>query len=53
METALRKAYVHIKKRYSQTSWPKNPEELPLHHDHEKFLVLTVLLPFIKFKIHH
>jgi hypothetical protein len=29
----------------------KNPEELQLHHNHEKFLFLTVLLLFVKFII--
>jgi hypothetical protein len=32
------------KNTYSQTSRLKNPEELQLHHYHEKFLILTVLL---------
>jgi hypothetical protein len=31
-------------KTYSQTSRLDNPEELQLHHNHEKFLLLTVLL---------
>jgi hypothetical protein len=34
------------KNTYSQTSWLENPEELQLHHLHEKFLFLTVLLFF-------
>jgi hypothetical protein len=32
------------KKTYSQTSQLENLEELQLNHDHEKFLILTVLL---------
>jgi hypothetical protein len=31
---------------YSQTSRLENPEELQLHHKHEKFLFLTVLSLF-------
>jgi hypothetical protein len=34
------------KNTYSQTSRLENPEELQLHHNHEKFLFLTVLLLF-------
>jgi hypothetical protein len=34
------------KNTYSQTSRLENPEELQLHHKHEKFLFLTVLLLF-------
>jgi hypothetical protein len=34
------------KNTYSQTSRLENLEELQLHHDHEKFLFLTVLLLF-------
>jgi hypothetical protein len=30
--------------RYSQTSRLETPKELQLHHNHEKFLFLTVLL---------
>jgi hypothetical protein len=30
----------------------KKPEELQLHHNHEKFLFLTVLLLFAQCKIH-
>jgi hypothetical protein len=36
----------------SQTSWLENPEELQLHHNHEKFLFLTVLLLFAQRKMH-
>jgi hypothetical protein len=32
------------KNTYSQTSRLENPEKLQLHHDHEKFLFLTVEL---------
>jgi hypothetical protein len=31
----------------------ENPEELQLHHNHEKFLFLTVLLLFEQCKIHY
>jgi hypothetical protein len=41
------------KKTYSQTSWLENPEELQLHHNHEKFLLLTVLLLFAQCKMHY
>jgi hypothetical protein len=34
------------KNTYSQTSRLENPEELQLHHNHEKILILTVLLLF-------
>jgi hypothetical protein len=33
-------------KKYSQTSRLENPEVLQLHHNHEKFPFLTVLLLF-------
>jgi hypothetical protein len=33
-----------IKNTYSQTSRLEKVEELQLHHNHEKFLFLTVLL---------
>jgi hypothetical protein len=33
-------------KTYSQTSRLENSEELQLHHNHEKFMFLTVLLLF-------
>jgi hypothetical protein len=38
------------KNTYSQTSQLENPEELQLHHNHEKFLFLTVLLLFAQCK---
>jgi hypothetical protein len=38
---------------FSQTSWLENPEELQLHHNHEKFLFLTVLLLFAQCKMHY
>jgi hypothetical protein len=38
------------KNTYSQTSRLENPEELQLHHNHEKFLFLTVLLLFAQCK---
>jgi hypothetical protein len=34
------------KNEYSQTSRLETPEELQLHHNHEKILFLTVLLLF-------
>jgi hypothetical protein len=34
------------KNTYSQTSRLETPEELQRHHNHEKFLFLTVLLLF-------
>jgi hypothetical protein len=37
-------------KIHSQTSRLDNPEELQLHHDHEKYLFLAVLLLFAKCK---
>jgi hypothetical protein len=37
------------KNTYSQTSRLENPEELQLHHNHEKFLFLTVLLLLAQF----
>jgi hypothetical protein len=39
------------KKTYSQTSRLENPEELQLHHNHEKFLFLTVLSLFAECKM--
>jgi hypothetical protein len=33
---------------YSQTSRLENPEELQLHHNHDKFFFWTVLLLFAK-----
>jgi hypothetical protein len=41
------------KNTYSQTSWHENPEELQLHHNHEKALFLTVLLLFAQCKMHY
>jgi hypothetical protein len=41
------------KKTYSQTSRLENPEELQQHHNHEKFLFLTVLLLFAQSKMNH
>jgi hypothetical protein len=38
---------------YSQTSRLETSEELQLHHNHEKFLFLTVLLLFAQFKMHN
>jgi hypothetical protein len=38
---------------YSQTSQLENPEEFQLHHNHEKFLFLTVLLLFAQCKMHY
>jgi short subunit dehydrogenase-like uncharacterized protein len=37
---------IREKNTYSQTSWLRNPEGLQLHHNHETFLFLTVLLLF-------
>jgi hypothetical protein len=34
------------KKKCKQASRLENPEELQLHHNHEKFLFLAVLLSF-------
>jgi hypothetical protein len=34
------------KSTYSQTSRLENPQELQLHHNHEKILFLAVLLLF-------
>jgi hypothetical protein len=39
-------------KAYSQTSRHEKPEELQLHHNHENFLFLTVLLQFAPCKSH-
>jgi hypothetical protein len=36
---------------YSQTSRLEIPEELQLHHNHEKFLFLTALSLFAQFKM--
>jgi hypothetical protein len=37
----------------NQTSRLETPEELQLHHNHEKFLFLTVLSLFAQFKMHY
>jgi hypothetical protein len=37
----------------SQTSRLENPEELQQHHNHEKFLFLTVLSLFAQCKVHY
>jgi hypothetical protein len=37
----------------SQTSRLENPEELQLHHNHENFLFLAVLLLFAQCKMHY
>jgi hypothetical protein len=39
--------------KYSQTSRLENLEELQLHHNHEKFLFLTVLLLFAQCKMRY
>jgi hypothetical protein len=44
------------RKKYIQSDQPsrlENPEELQLHHNHEKILFLTVLLLFAQFKMHY
>jgi hypothetical protein len=41
------------KNAFSQTSRLENPEELQLHHNHEKFLFLTVLSLFAQCKMHY
>jgi hypothetical protein len=41
------------KNTYSQTSWLENPEELQLHHYHEKNFFFTVLLLFAQCKIRY
>jgi hypothetical protein len=41
------------KNTYSQTSRLENQEELQPHHNHEKFLFLTVLLLFALCKMHY
>jgi hypothetical protein len=38
---------------YSQTSRLENPEELQLHHNHEKFMFLTMLLLFAQCKMYY
>jgi hypothetical protein len=40
-------------KKYSHTSRLENLEELQLHHYHEKFLFLTVLLLFAQCKLNY
>jgi hypothetical protein len=40
-----------IKNTYIQTSLLESPEELQLHHNHEKFLFLTALLRFAQCKM--
>jgi hypothetical protein len=39
------------KNTHSQTSQLETPEELQLHHNHEEFLFLTVLLLFAQCSI--
>jgi hypothetical protein len=41
------------KKSFSETSQLENPEELQLHHNHEKFLFSTVLLLFAQYKMYN
>jgi hypothetical protein len=41
------------KKTYSQTSRLETPEELQLHHNHERNLFLIVLLLFAQCKMHY
>jgi hypothetical protein len=41
------------KNTYSQTSRFETPEELQLHHNHEKLLFLSVLLLFAQCKMHY
>jgi hypothetical protein len=41
------------KNTYSQTSRLENPKELQLHHNHKKFLFLTVLSLFAQCKMHY
>jgi hypothetical protein len=41
------------KNTYRQTSRLENPEELQLHHNHEKILFLNVLLLFAQCKMHY
>jgi hypothetical protein len=47
-EQKERKKYI-----YCQTSRLETPDELQLHHNHEKFLFLNVLLLFAQFKMHN
>jgi hypothetical protein len=41
------------KKAFSQNSRLENPEEIQLHHNHEKILFLTALLLFEQCKMHY
>jgi hypothetical protein len=41
------------KNAYSQTSRLETPEELKLHHNHEKFLFLIVLSLFAQCKMYY
>jgi hypothetical protein len=41
------------KNAYNQTSRLENPVELQLHHNHEKILLLTVLLLVARCKTHY
>jgi hypothetical protein len=41
------------KNTHSQTSWLENPEELQLHHNHDKFLFFTELLLFAQCKMYY
>jgi hypothetical protein len=41
------------KNTHSQTSRLENPKGLQLHHNHEKFLFLTVLLLFAQYKMYY
>jgi hypothetical protein len=41
------------KNAYSQTSRLETPEELQLHHNHEKFLFFTVLSLFAQCKMNY
>jgi hypothetical protein len=38
---------------YSQTSRLENTDKLQLHHNHENFLFLTVMLLFAYFKVNY
>jgi hypothetical protein len=40
------------KNTYNQTNRLETPEELQLHHNHEKIMFLTVLLLFAQCKMH-
>jgi hypothetical protein len=41
------------REKYIQSDLLKNPEELQLHHNYEKFLFLTVLLLFAQCRMHY